>query len=215
MDIKGHWTWFQMIQFPIWPVLQCQCWQTSTKSLLQCCPVPLLPCQPLAGGKTWLWGGRRRKGRSRGGVGGGEARELHRHAGQHMHGWEPGGAQICKGGFNSYSYSLLTFTNQVTHKQKRGSSSTPRLGRKKQEEPRFLWWWWWHKHDKIIRYVSIHYANVKSIVKEGKGLLMTMMVEFDGKVQTRWKQVAVNMGKTWTMKSRCWFRAPGVPTHRH
>ena len=102
MDIKGHWTWFQMIQFPIWPVLQCQCWQTSTKSLLQCCPVPLLPCQPLAGGKTW--GGRRRKGRSRGGVGGGEARELHRDAGQHMHGWEPGGAQICKGDFNPHPH---------------------------------------------------------------------------------------------------------------
>lgn len=30
--------------------------------------------------------------------------------------------------------TLITFSSQVTHKQKRGSSSTPRLARKKQEE---------------------------------------------------------------------------------
>ena len=69
------------------------------KCLLQCCSVSLLPSQPLAGGKTWLWW---RRGRKRLGGGGGEAGELHGDAGQHLHGGQqPGGAQICQGDFNS------------------------------------------------------------------------------------------------------------------
>ena len=63
-------------------------------------------------------------------MGGGEARELHRDAGQHMHGWEPGGAQICKGGFNSYSYSAQFYKSGDPQAEERFKLNA-KVGKKK------------------------------------------------------------------------------------
>ena len=93
-----HVCFFSIAQFP-----------SSVLSLLlfQHCSVPLFPCQPLAGGETWLqWGGtgswtRRRRWtrprcpRGRRMVGG---RKRHGDFGQHPHRGKPWGAEICKGG---------------------------------------------------------------------------------------------------------------------
>ena len=101
--------WLRCWQSSLWFPFSIALSPSSVLSLLlfQHCPVPLFPCQPLAGGETChQWGGtgswtrrrrwtRSRRPRGRRMVGG---RKRHGDFGQHPHRGKPWGAEICKGG---------------------------------------------------------------------------------------------------------------------